>query len=439
MVSEPSFSDHQFPFPLLGILFILFFLSIPSSSMENKNHPALMVTNIRNFVPFTLEMESGQYNSWSELFKIHCKAFLVFDHIDPTAVPPTVSTPQSAPSSDKAAETTTKTVTQEDVALWHRLDAIVIQWIYSTISNDLLHTIIKANATALEAWTSLEDIFQDNKNERALYLEHKLVTTRLENYPSMSAYCQAIKMLADQLSNVGAPLTNQRIVLQLIGGLTNAYDGIAMIIQQIKPLPGFYEVRSRLCMEESRKANQAIHEAATSNTALNVQHQRTTGDNRTHSQRGRGGRSYRGRGGRHGGRGRSNNISYGRGYSSAPNYTTQPWTPNYNTSSPNSQWSNSQQYSPTAQYPPCPYPTSPHQPSNQRPAQHGQHNPNGPQHGLGILGPRPQAHHAYASSELSYAPTDIEQALHAMSLHPPEQQGIFDTGATSHMTNNSGI
>ncbi|KAJ0490666.1 hypothetical protein HanHA300_Chr12g0458141 [Helianthus annuus] len=148
-----------------------FFFSSPSSqsnlSMDLKSHPALMVTNIRNFVPFTLEMEGGQYNSWAELFKIHCKAFLVYDHIDATATPPTVSTPKPTPFDKEVATPETKLTSQEDVDLWHRLDAIVIQWIYNTISNDLLHTIIKTNATALEAWTSLEDIFQDSKNERA--------------------------------------------------------------------------------------------------------------------------------------------------------------------------------------------------------------------------------------------------------------------------------
>ncbi|KAJ0510845.1 putative RNA-directed DNA polymerase [Helianthus annuus] len=400
--------------------------------MDNKTHPALMVTNIRNFVPFTLEMESGQYNSWAELFKIHCRAFLVYDHIDATVNPPTLSPPQ-AKDKDAEAPPKAKTITQEDLDLWHRLDAIVLQWIYSTISNDLLHTILKTNATALEAWTSLQDIFQDNKNERALFLEHKLVTTRLENYPNMSAYCQAVKMLADQLSNVGAPFTNQRIVLQLIGGLTSAYDGIAMIIQHIKPLPGFYEVRSRLCMEESRKANQAHYEAVGSGTALHAQHQRSTGDYR--NQPSRGGRGGRGRGrGRGDGRGRgsSSASSYGRGSSSnsgtqGPNSSAWPgsYGPMQNSTWPNQQPQAQAQWS----YPPCPYPATPTRPQ-QRPTA-------GPYPGQGLLGPRPQHHQAYATSELSYAPTDIEQALHAMSLNPAEQQGIFDTRATTHMNNNS--
>nr|GMD95755.1 retrovirus-related Pol polyprotein from transposon TNT 1-94 [Ipomoea batatas] len=59
-----------------------------------------------------------------------------------------------------------------DPELWSRVDAIVLQWIYGTISEDL-HTIIERDSTAELAWNMLEDIFLDNKNSRALYLEQE--------------------------------------------------------------------------------------------------------------------------------------------------------------------------------------------------------------------------------------------------------------------------
>lgn len=71
-----------------------------------------------------------------------------------------------------------------DLEQWSRLDAIVLQWIYNTISNDLLHTFLKPSTTATQSWNALENIFQDNQNSRAVYLEHKFVTTRLQNFPT---------------------------------------------------------------------------------------------------------------------------------------------------------------------------------------------------------------------------------------------------------------
>lgn len=389
--------------------------------MDPKTHPAITVTNIRNFIPFTLEMESGQYTSWAELFRIHCRAFQVANHIDSSAKPP-----PSTPSSSTATEAD-KTKAASEFEAWSRLDAIVLQWIYSTISNDLLHTILKPNTTASQAWTALENIFQDNRNTRAIYLDSKFVSTRLDQHPNVSSYCQAMKMIADQLANVGNPFNNQRLVLQLIAGLNDSYEGVAMLIQQTNPLPDFYEVRSKLVMEEARKAHQAAATAASPNntasatalTASSPAPQQSSDNGTRYNQQPSG--NPRGRGhGRGGGRGRGR-YSRGRGSSSnnpQPTYgrgapwasTPPPWAyPNY------TQWA----------YPPCPHPT---QQSNFRPPP--------PSSSAGILGSRPQQ--AYAASEASYTPTDLEQAFHTMALHPPDQTWYADTGATSHMTHNSG-
>ena len=46
------------------------------------------------------------------------------------------------------------------------------------------------------------------------------------------------------------------MVLQLIAELNENYDGVATIIEQSDPLPPFYEARSRLILEETRKAKQ---------------------------------------------------------------------------------------------------------------------------------------------------------------------------------------
>ncbi|KAI3700665.1 hypothetical protein L2E82_45302 [Cichorium intybus] len=393
--------------------------------MDPKHHPAITVTNIRNFIPFTLEMENGQYTSWAELFRIHCRAFQVGNHIDSSFKPPS-----STPSSSTATEAD-KTKAAADFETWSRLDAIVLQWIYSTISNDLLHTILKPNTTASQAWTALENIFQDNQSTRAVYLDSKFVSTRLDQHPNISSYCQAMKMLADQLANVGNPVSNQRLVLQVIAGLNESYEGLAMIIQQTTPLPDFYDVRSKLIMEEARKAHQAAASAASatsgnSATALVAStaaspHSNSGDRNRfnqhqSDSSRGRRrGRGGRGRGRSSGGRGRGNNNTpphqtYNRGSRSyQPWSTPPPWAyPNF------TPWA----------YPPCPYPTQ--QPGSSRP----------PSPGPGILGNVPQQ--AYVASDASYTPTDLEQAFHTMTMHPPDQNWYADTVATSHMTPHSG-
>ncbi|KAI3729914.1 hypothetical protein L6452_18586 [Arctium lappa] len=180
-----------------------------------------------------------------------------------------------------------------------------------------------------------------------------------------------MKMIADQLANVGNPVNNHRLVLQLIVGLNDSYEGVAMLIQQTNPLPDFYEVRSKLVIEEACKAHQAASTAASPNNTASVtaltasspapQQSFDNGTRYNHQPsgsprgRGHGCSGGRGRGRSFGGRGRNSNNTpqpaYGRG---APTYqswasTPPPWAyPNY------TQWA----------YTPCPHPT---QQSNLRP------------------------------------------------------------------------
>ena len=94
---------------------------------------------------------------------------------------------------------------------------------------------------AQEAWQRLRDIFQDNKSSRTVTLEQEFSTTTMEDFPSASAYCQRLKMMADQLKNVGALVYNNCVALQMVAGLTDAYNVIGSLLRQSGPLPPFYQ------------------------------------------------------------------------------------------------------------------------------------------------------------------------------------------------------
>lgn len=190
-------------------------------------HPALSVSNIRNHVSIVLEMENVQYGTWAELFKIHARSHKVLHHI----IPPPPGKEKPAPETD------------DEIEFWSTLDATVLQWIYSTISNDLLNTILEPEATAMEAWDRLRNIFQDHQNSRAVILEQEFTTTRQDDFPNAAAYCQRLKSLSDQLKNVGAPVAASRLVLQLASGLSEAYKHVGTQIRHAKPLPPFSEAR----------------------------------------------------------------------------------------------------------------------------------------------------------------------------------------------------
>ncbi|XP_071714923.1 uncharacterized protein [Rutidosis leptorrhynchoides] len=342
--------------------------------MNEKFHPALSISNIKNLIPITLEINNSQYNSWSHLFKLHCRAYDVIDHI--------------IPKPDNSSSSITTDTTKPP--LWDRLDALVLQWIYATISTDLMNQIIEDESIAEHAWNRLQNIFQDNKNTRALYLQRQFNTIRLDEFPDCAAYCQEIKVLADQLRNVGDKVSDDRMVLQLIAGLNDNFDTVGTYFTQMDKLPTFYDARSKLILEETRKKKQAINNSSHTDAALlsiapnkSTMNSDATTTDRSNSSTPPTNQQFRYDNNRS--RGRGNNSrgrnNRGRGQSSYPQTPSQHWNgypPWFYSSQANPNWAT--QWTNT----PCPYPTI----NWTRP---NSSNNNSLQ--SGILGPRPaQAH-----------------------------------------------
>ena len=123
---------------------------------------------------------------------------------------------------------------------------------------------MKPGATTQELWNRLAEIFQDNKAISVVYLEEQFNSTRLEAFTNVTEYCVRLKNLVDQLANVGHPISENKMVFQLISGLPKGdYDTIATFIQQTEPLPSFNKARSQLFLEETRWSKQEAHSPQT--------------------------------------------------------------------------------------------------------------------------------------------------------------------------------
>jgi len=73
----------------------------------------------------------------------------------------------------------------------------------------------------------------------------------MKQFPDASSYCQHIKSLSNQLSNVGAPVSNERVVLQLVSGLFDAYATVGSKTCHSEILPPFYKAQPMVVLEET--------------------------------------------------------------------------------------------------------------------------------------------------------------------------------------------
>ena len=186
------------------------------------------VTNIKNQIPFVLDIDDGNYDAWRELFLTVYQSFEVSGHLDGTLLP--------ANDADEA---------------WKKRDGLVKLWIYGTLSKDLFKSAFKTRRTSREIWLRLENFFRNNKEARAIQLDHKLRNTEMGDI-SIHSYCQELKSIADLLSNVDAAVTERTLVTYLLNGLNGKYDNIINVIMHRQPFPSFEEARSMLILDEER-------------------------------------------------------------------------------------------------------------------------------------------------------------------------------------------
>ncbi|XP_074284165.1 uncharacterized protein LOC141608719 [Silene latifolia] len=160
-----------------------------TETSKSTLHPVYTVTNIHNKVR-VLNGLKVSYSLWVDLFTLHARGYKVLHHIDVTTPPANTDPLFSA---------------------WSEVNAIVLQWIYGTMSDDLLPRVLKRDSTAREAWTRVENIFLNNKGARAASLEHEFINLKLGKFPNFDTNCQRLKDLSVALSDVGAAVSDQRL------------------------------------------------------------------------------------------------------------------------------------------------------------------------------------------------------------------------------------
>lgn len=100
-------------------------------------------------------------------------------------------------------------------------------------------------------WAVIEAIFHDNQLSRAVYVDaeyHALVQGDL----SIMQYCTRLKTFADQLRDLGQPVSETQQLFNMIRGLGCQYHGAIPHLTSRVPLPSFLQARSFLLLEEHR-------------------------------------------------------------------------------------------------------------------------------------------------------------------------------------------
>ncbi|XP_062206168.1 uncharacterized protein LOC133908060 [Phragmites australis] len=185
---------------------------------------AVAVQNFRALVPIVLNRASTQYSKWQGLFLTTLGKYALDDHILHTGDPP----------ADPG---------------WAHMDCTVRSWMYATISTDLLDDVMTPGTTARRVWLAIEDQFLGNKETRALILDDEF-RNFVQGDLSIAEYCRKLKSMADALGDLGEPVQDRTLVLSVLRGLNEKFGYMAALLKRQKPFPSFIEVRNDLLLEE---------------------------------------------------------------------------------------------------------------------------------------------------------------------------------------------
>lgn len=113
----------------------------------------------------------------------------------------------------------------------------------------------------------MRGLFLDNMEMQAIYIRNSPSTLEQGDSPVL-AYFGQLKEYADQLRDLGEPLTDRQLVMQMFRGLDERFHVYILILSGRTPFPSFLECRAFLSLEEKGKAttrvshNTALHAAA---------------------------------------------------------------------------------------------------------------------------------------------------------------------------------
>ncbi|XP_066314405.1 uncharacterized protein [Miscanthus floridulus] len=185
---------------------------------------ATAVLNIKALIPVTLDSAANNFSKWRGLFLVVLGKYALTRHV----------------LYDEALS---------DRPVWVRMDCTVLTWIYGTVSNDLLQSLMIHLFNARGAWQFLEDEFQNHSESRVLLLETQFRNLR-QGSMSVGDYCRRLETMAAALGEFGDPISDRQMVLTLLHGLNSKFRHMVSNLKMRRPFPTFAEARTHLQLEE---------------------------------------------------------------------------------------------------------------------------------------------------------------------------------------------
>jgi hypothetical protein len=180
------------------------------------------VLNVRQLVNIVLD-SSTNYACWSDLMEKALQRYALIKHVTDDTL-----------SNDPG---------------WIRMDSVVLNWISNSISVDLHQVVWERGCTAHHLWLAIKNQFLGNREQRTLHLDAAF-RTFVQCDLSVNEYCRKFKAMANGLADLGAPVEDRILILNILRRLNQRFEHVDSIIRRYSPFSNFLKVRDDLLLEE---------------------------------------------------------------------------------------------------------------------------------------------------------------------------------------------
>ncbi|KAF1332517.1 reverse transcriptase, partial [Globisporangium splendens] len=146
-------------------------------------------------------------------------------------------------------------VTELDQAAFKRKSRKAMATIYLAMEDSQL-PLVRSASGAHDAWSKLEDHFEKKSLANKLFLRRRFFMAMMEEGDDVLAHINKVKTLAEQLDAVGAPVSEDDLVITLLGSLSESYQFLITALESRSGTLTWELVTSRLLHEDMKRKEQ---------------------------------------------------------------------------------------------------------------------------------------------------------------------------------------
>lgn len=214
----------------------------PAASATTYAPPTQAVQVIPNhIVPLTLRLDRNNFFYWRSQVLSTVRAHQLEGFLTGTRIRP--------PATIVDSSDTSRTQPNPEFADWIRLDQFLLSWLFNSISEGMLGHVARCGSSA-ELWSVLLQLFSNTSRARVLQLRGMLQSTKKGSTP-IDEYILKMRCLGDALMAVGHNITDDELIIYILGGLGNEYDS-AIVTLTSKESVSMQDVQFLLQTQEMR-------------------------------------------------------------------------------------------------------------------------------------------------------------------------------------------